>query len=144
MIRHIDMRGAVLGAALAAICALPSSAQGPTGTFAFGGWTSFLANGLSTSVVTISSSPRVLALVDCYNPNASPVYIQIFNAASGSVTLGATTPTLSVPIGAGNTGGFAMQTSGIAFSTAISVAATTTARGATAPPAAPDCNFAYN
>ena len=144
MIKLIDMRSAVLGVGLAAICAVPSNAQGPTGTFAYAGWTSFLANGLSTTVVTISSSPRVLALVDCYNPNASPVYIQIFNAASGSVTLGTTAPALSVPIGAGNTGGFAMQTSGINFSNALSVAATTTAQGSTAPAAAPVCNFAYN
>src|SRR5208283_6020000 len=81
--RGRGMRSAVLGVGLAAICAFPSNAQGPTGTFAYGGWTSFLANGLSTTVVTISTSARELALVDCYNPNASPVYIQIFNAASG-------------------------------------------------------------
>lgn len=108
------------------------------------GWTAKLLNALSTTVTSVKSSAGELGLMQCYNPNTSQVYIQVFNVASGSVTLGTTTPLLSIPIGPSATGGFAMPNPGMNFSTAISVAATTTATGSTAPSTATDCNAGYN
>ena len=108
------------------------------------GWTPKLLNALSTSVTSIKTSAGQLAMLQCYNPNSSPVYAQVFNVASGSVTLGSTTPTISIPISATATGGWALSNPGLNFSTAISIAITTTATGSTAPSTAADCNAAYN
>jgi hypothetical protein len=77
-----------------------------------------------------------------FNANASVCYVQVFNVASGSVVLGTTVPifTLGVPtLGGAN----AMSTQGIAFATAISVAATTTRVGSTACAASVDVNLFF-
>ena len=66
------------------------------------------------------------------NPNTSGAWVQIYNVAAGSVTVGTTTPNISFFVPAGG----ALDTMGsvpIAFGTAISTAATTTAGGGTAP-----------
>lgn len=122
--------GTVCDNSVPAICAAP--------------WTAKLGNALSTTVLSINASAGQLGMVQCYNPNSSQVYIQVFNVASGSVTLGSTTPAFSVPIAATSTGGFVLPMFGVNFSTAISAAATTTATGSTAPSTAADCNFAYH
>lgn len=111
---------------------------------AVGGSTPSLAAALSTTVTAIKASAGSLYLVQCYNPNATVAYAQVFNIASGSVTLGTSTPLLSVPIPATSNGGFAMSTVPVAFGTAMSWAATTTATGSTAPGTALTCNAAYN
>lgn len=108
------------------------------------GWTPKLLNALSTTVVSIKSSAGEVGMLQCYNPNSSQAYIQVFNIASGSVSLGSSTPTLSIPIGPTATGGWALANPGINFSTAISIAATTTATGSTALSTAVDCNAVYN
>jgi hypothetical protein len=98
---------------------------------------------LSTTVTAIKASAGGLYMLQCGNTNASEQYVQIFNVASGGVTLGTTTPTLSVPIGATTTGGFALSMP-MTFGTAMSAAATTTATGSTAPGTALDCNVGFN
>jgi hypothetical protein len=104
------------------------------------GWTPYLANGLTTTVTTVKSSAGELGAYHCLNPNSSAAYVQIFDASS--VTLGSTTPVLSLGIPA-TSGGNLEWTIGLHFATAIKVAATTTATGSTAPSTAVDCNFAY-
>ncbi len=107
------------------------------------GWTPYLANGLTTTLKTVDASAGVLGFVQCYNPNTSQAYVQVFNTASP--TLGSTTPTLSVPIGPTATGGLAMSAYGVALGgSAIVIAATTTATGSTAPSTAVDCNVGYH
>jgi hypothetical protein len=103
-----------------------------------------LANNLSTTVKAIKNTAGLLTMVQCYNANASQIYIQVFNLASGSVVLGTTVPALSIPIAPTATGGYALPMPGVYFSTAMSVAATTTATGNTAPGTAADCNVAFN
>ncbi len=120
--------------------ALPvSSSLGTTN-----GWTPLRLSALSTTVQTIKGSTGQLGMLHCYNPNSTQIYAQVFNAASGSVTLGATSPTLSIAIAPTSTGGWALPSPGAQFSTAMSIAATTTATGSTAPSTAPDCNVVYN
>lgn len=102
----------------------------------------FLANAMSTTVKAVKASAGQLYSYHCYNPAAAATYIQIFNTASGSVVLGTTTPVLSLGIPAGGAGNLEWP-NGLAFSTAISAAATTTATGLTAPATAADCNFTY-
>lgn len=125
----------------------PGTTNAVTATATLGttnGWTPLLANALSTTVKAIKGSAGELGMAQCYNPNSSQIYVQVFNVASGSVTLGTTVPLLSIPIAATATGGFALSNPGINFSTAMSAAITTTATGLTAPSTAGDCNFAYN
>jgi hypothetical protein len=104
-------------------------------------WTPVLENGLSTTVQTVDSSAGSLGYYYCYNPNTTVAYIQIFDT-SGTVTLGTTTPKLSIGI-PGTAGGNLEWANGVSFANAIKVAATTTATGSTAPSTAIDCNFGY-
>lgn len=115
------------------VTVVPSTSQG---------WGPFLANGLSTTVKTVKASAGELGAYHCLNPNASAVYIQIFDAASGSITLGTTVPKLSLGLPAAAAGNVEWA-NGINFATAINVAATTTAAGSTAPGTAVDCNFGF-
>jgi hypothetical protein len=109
-----------------------------------GGITPIRLSALSTTVTAIKSAGGQLMMHECWNPNSSVAYAQIFNAVPGSVTLGTTAPTLSIPIPPTNIAGFTLSGTGIQFGTAISTAATTTAAGSTAPATAIDCNAAYN
>jgi hypothetical protein len=99
-----------------------------------------LQNGLSITVKVVKASAGNLDGYYIYNPNASVAYVQIFNASSaGSVTLGTTVPVLS--LGIPSLGAANISTLGIAFSTGIAVASTTTATGSTANGTAVDANF---
>ena len=103
-----------------------------------------LLTGLTNTAVQVDSSPGVLSSIYCYNPNSVVAYIQIFNVASGSVTVGTTTPSQSYGIPASQASGIALPVQGINLTAAISVAATTTATGGTAPSTALNCNATYN
>jgi len=71
------------------------------------------------------------------NPNSADAYLQLFDAATGSVTVGSTTPALSLLVPAGNgtqDGGMdKFWSGGVIFNTAITYACTTTATGNTDP-----------
>jgi len=65
-----------------------------------------------------------------FNAATSVRYVKFYNATAASVTVGSTTPVLTIPIPAATSGGVGMVFSvpgvhGIAFDTAISAAATT-------------------
>lgn len=107
------------------------------------GWTSVLLNGLTTTVTTVKNGAGNMAKLYCYNPNSSVAYVQVFNATPTGVTLGSTTPLGSFAVAATSIGGFGSNI-GDSYSTAISVAATTTVKGLTAPSTALDCNVSYN
>lgn len=77
-----------------------------------------------------------------FNSNSSAAYVQFFNATTGSVTLGSTTPVLSVGIPAGASSSPALDI-GWGFATAITVAVTTTRTGSTSPSDTVDLNIAY-
>jgi len=107
------------------------------------GWTPFLDAAQSTTVTTVKGSAGELGAYHCINPNTSNVYIQIFDAAtSGAVTLGTTTPALSLGLPASD-GGNVEWMMGIHFANGIQVAATTAAKNNTAPSTNVDCNFGY-
>jgi hypothetical protein len=129
----------IVGNVNADVLVLPPT---PLGTA--NGWTPLIENALTTTVKAVKGSAGQLGMLQCYNPNATQAYVQVFNIVSGSVTLGTTAPTLSIPIAPTSTGGYALSNPGINFSTAISLAAATTATGLTAPGSNLDCNVAYN
>ena len=114
----------------------------PLGTAS--GVTPIILNAMTNSAKAIKGSAGQLFMLQCGNTNSTEVYVQIYNIASGSVTVGTSTPTLSIPIAATGTGGFTLSLQGLQFGTAISAAATTTATGGTAPSTALDCNAGFN
>lgn len=97
-----------------------------------GGWLISSQTALTNTVIAAKASAGQVGGHMFYNPNSSVSYIQAFNVASGSVTLGTTAPTLVIPIPAAAAANVEWA-NGIAFGTAISFAATTTATGNTAP-----------
>jgi len=100
---------------------------------------------LSTTVKQIKPKGGIVSIVHCFNPNSTPIYVQLFNAVPANVTLGSTAPIAFIPIAATSTGGWSISPLALGgFPTAISAAATTTATGSTAPAVAPDCDIYYN
>jgi len=97
-----------------------------------GGLSVSFTGALSTTVTSVKSSAGQLYGWFIGNPNASIAYVQIFNTASGSVTLGTTAPIMSLMIPASGSANVEYN-NGIAYGTAISIAATTTYNGSTAP-----------
>jgi hypothetical protein len=96
------------------------------------GWSVSSQTALSNTKTQIKSSAGNFGGYMFYNPNASVVYIQVWDVANASITVGTTAPTYVIPIPA--TAGANLEISlGITHATAINVAATTTATGSTAP-----------
>jgi hypothetical protein len=123
---------------------LINAIKNPPGLGTTGGWTPLHIHNLLAVATTVKAAPGQLGLVQCDNVNGSTSYVQIFNALTGSVTLGTTPPTQTVPIAANSTNGFTLNLVGMQYSTAISVAVTTTDNGNSAPGTGLNCNFGYN
>jgi hypothetical protein len=89
--------------------------------------TSFEGNVTSTKNAA-NASPTILRSYMLYNGNTSVCYLQFFNLASANVTVGSTAPTFFVGVPANGGANFALVYN---FSTAMTIAATTTATGST-------------
>jgi len=119
--------------------------QTPSAT---GGWSTFMATSgdgstaLTATAQSIKGSAGKLGGWYIYNPNSSATYVILYNVAQGSVTVGTTNPQMVVCIPA-TSGANCEFANGIAFDTAISVAATTTGGGNSAPSSALEANFFY-
>ena len=105
------------------------------------GWTPYLKDGLTTVVQTVKSLPGTLGGWYIYNPNAAVTYVQIFDI-SGTVTLGTSVPKLSIGVPPGSAANVEIS-EGVAFFTAIKIAATTTAKGNSAPVSGVDVNLFF-
>jgi hypothetical protein len=97
-----------------------------------GGWSVSSQTALTNTKTSVKASAGTLGGYMFYNPNSSVEYIQVWDVASGSVTVGTTAPTYVIPIPA-TSGANVEFTNGINHGTAIVIAATTTATGSTAP-----------
>jgi hypothetical protein len=93
---------------------------------------------LTNSAQSIKGAAGTLHGYYIYNPNTTAQFVQLFNTASGSVTVGTTNPLFMITVPAGSAANLWMAPIGIAFSTAISWAATSTAGGNGAPTTALD------
>jgi hypothetical protein len=82
--------------------------------------------------VAVKSSSGQVGEYIIGNPNSTGEYVQVFNLGTGSVSLGTTMPTASIYVPASTTL-VVPCLPGQAFSSAISMAATTLAAGSTAP-----------
>ena len=115
------------------------------------GWTVSYQSALNATKAQIKGSAGVFGgWLMLYNPNTAVTFIQVFNKTSANVTVGTTAPDFVIPIpgmaSAAGTGAAANweSTVGIAMSTGITVAATTTATGSTNPTNAVVANFLYS
>ena len=97
---------------------------------------------LTNSAQAIKASAGVLGGWYIYNPNATAVFIVFYEIASGSVTVGTSTPKMVICIPATQAANVEF-TNGITFATAISAAAVTTGGGNGAPTTALEANFFY-
>jgi hypothetical protein len=108
--------------------ALPINLQTATS----GGWSPSSQTALSNTKTQVKSSAGQIGGYMFYNPNSTVIYIQVFDVASGSITVGTTAPTYVIPIPPLSAANVEF-TQGIAHATAINIAATTTPTGSTAP-----------
>ncbi len=106
-----------------------------------GGWSLYSAN-VTNSALAVDASPGQVGGWYFYNNNAAVCYVQLWNTAQGSVTVGTTAPVISLGVPA-NAGANLAIPSGLAFSTAITIAATTTRAGASACTNGVDANVWY-
>ena len=94
-----------------------------------GGTTIFRSIDLDESEEEVKATAGQVYWLHCINLAASLRYLKFYNATAASVTVGTTTPVMTIPIptqGDTNGAGFTLAIpNGIAFSTAITVAATT-------------------
>jgi len=90
---------------------------------------------------TIKATPGTLYYLSVYNPNASDMFLQVFDHAAP--TVGVTTAKLSLWVPAQGGYDVPMPVQGFTFATAITMAATTTFSGAGAPGSALLVNAAY-
>ena len=107
------------------------------------GWSVNYQTALSNTKTAIKTSAGLMAGWHLYNNNTAVTYIQVWNLATASVTVGSTAPTWIIVIPAGGWEDFTPTMPGIAMNTAITVAATTSASNNTAPTNAIVGNFWY-
>lgn len=93
---------------------------------------------LTSTAQAIKASAGTLMGYYIYNPNAAAVFVQFYNTASGSVTVGTTNPLFMLTIPAASAANLFLQPGGVAFGTAMSWSATSTAGGNGAPTTALD------
>jgi hypothetical protein len=97
---------------------------------------------LTNSAQVVKGSAGKFGGYYVYNPNSSATYVLVYNVAAASVTVGTTTPKLVFCIPA--TAGANLEIlAGIPFDTAMSIAATTTGGGNTAPTTALEAMIWY-
>ncbi len=87
---------------------------------------------LATPLAVKTSAGRIYGY-HLHNPNTAVSYVHLYNATTANVTVGTTTPAVSLGIPANASLDLSSAVALLPFGTAISVAATTTVGGATAP-----------
>ena len=95
-----------------------------------GGARLFSKENLDQVVVAVKASQGRIYSIQAVNTQGAVTFIQIFDAATGSVTLGTTTPDMQMTLAA--TSGYInvpLPPQGVQFDTAISIAASTAASG---------------
>jgi hypothetical protein len=130
------LAGTVSGAELQVdvVAALPAGTNaigdvGLSGARTSGGTTLYKNIDVDESEDEVKGTAGQVYWIHAMNLTASPLYLKLYNATAASVTVGTTVPDLTFPIptqGDTNGAGFTLSIpNGIAFSTAISIAATT-------------------
>lgn len=114
-----------------------------TGGWSVGNYTSGdTYTALTATAQVIKASAGKFGGYYIYNPNAAATYVEIYNIAAASVTVGTSTAKLVFCIPA-SSGANLEILAGIPFDTAMSIAATTTGGGNTAPTTALEAMVFY-
>lgn len=93
----------------------------------------FRDTALSNTDVAVKATAGQVFGYHIYNPNASDVFVHLYNATTANVTVGTTTPRLTLVVPAGGILDAPSIEYPVDFDTAITAAATTTVGGSTAP-----------
>lgn len=96
----------------------------PTVKLASAGLSTFRSIDLDESEEQVKGTAGTLYGWYLFNAGEATVYVKLYNATAASVTVGETTPAMTIPVPAGSAANVEF-TNGIAFSTAITAAATT-------------------
>jgi hypothetical protein len=107
------------------------------------GATIFQKESLVGTVVAVKASAGVMYGLQIVSSNGSAAFIQIFDLATGSVTLGTTEPGMQVRVAANTHVSVPIPAVGVEFGTAISIASTTAASGDTGSGAGIDVYIQY-
>lgn len=91
----------------------------------------YKARDLAGTVQTVKGSAGTLFVLSVINTSGASAYVQVFDALSGNVTLGTTTPDVEILVAAGAQVSLVLPMIGAAFATAITVASTTAEKGNT-------------
>lgn len=104
---------------------------------ATGGLSTYYDSDLDETAVAVKAGAGTIYAIEAFNTTDAPLFLQLFNVAQGSVTVGTTTPTNQwvIPGNADSDGaGFTFNVpQGIAYGTAITAACSTNSEGNTAP-----------
>lgn len=106
------------------------------------GLTTFYNGALSNTKTAVKAGAGKVYGWMIHNPAAATTFIQVWNVAIGSITVGTTAATWEIAVPAGGTTNV-FTDRGITHSTEINIAATTTAGGSTAPATAAICSMFY-
>jgi len=107
------------------------------------GTTPYFNSSLSNTVTNVKTTGGRVYGYHIENPNTTKAYVQFFNRTAANVTLGTTTPTNSLMVPAGGALDTASFAPPWAYGVAVSIAATTTATGNTAPSSSLIVNIWY-
>ena len=107
-----------------------------------GGISSYATGSIGNTATAVKTSAGQVYSYYFFNSNSSVAYVQFFNLATGSVTVGTTAPLLSFGIPSLGAANLEIDP-GWAFSTAITIAITTTRAGGTSPSNTVDYNIMY-
>lgn len=118
----------------------PQSRLGASATVT--GTTYFFDSDGDNTAQALKASPGNLYRLVVYNPNAAIAFIQLFDAATGSVTVGTTFPKQSFPVPMEGSAAIDMDVP-LTFATAITYACTTTATGSGDPAVGLTVNAQY-
>ena len=132
-------------------CAVSSSNPLPTTISAgsTGGDSTWSAQGgtgnalITNSAIAAVTGAHSLKNWDFYNSGSTACFVQVFDLASASVTLGTTVPKWSVWVPATGAWDHSFPDEGVAFANAITFAATTTTNGSTQCNAGIAANISY-
>jgi hypothetical protein len=99
-----------------------------------GGALTYFNAALTNTVVAVKNTAGTITMFEARNPNPTEVFVQLFDLPTGSVTLGTTLPKIAFWVaGFGSKSIVMPDDAKIAFSNAISIAATTSVAGNAAP-----------
>jgi hypothetical protein len=100
---------------------------------------------LTNTAISVKAAAGQVYKGQCSNADTTHwAYLQLFNVAAASVTMGTTAPADFVGIPPGSNTGFTLSLVGEQFSTAISAGVASSSTGGTAPTTTLDCTVAFN